>query len=340
MRKDTVDYFALPDGVDMDRTLIGKLCVIGCCNIYKTGYVTDTVEPDLRAYLGGYLTILNAFCTSSAFEASGAAATYLDYDVQLIRQEITPEQLNYIFERAWPDFSLRTNLQHSFQESEKFCMVIGLSMLLFLIKRLNANSVEKWFDNRWRAIGSQLSSNLEPKTVRKPQYAAVNALNTYINTCIPGRNKLFFILKSLAHQQNGTYRQVFAALIKNMWWAEMTHIGMIDEHIMRKNPDILAMTEFQSEERTVLTAAYELLYTFEEADRPFIRFYLDHQECYVLQSKNYNELYAVARAIAALDNPNISNINVRNDESYKELKERVRIYMAQKRSMGPPNAAG
>lgn len=119
----------------------------------------------------------------------------------------------------------------------------------------------------------------------------------------------------------------------------MTHIGMIDEHIMRKNPDILAMTEFQSEERTVLTAAYELLYTFEEADRPFIRFYLDHQECYVLQSKNYNELYAVARAIAALDNPNISNINVRNDESYKELKERVRIYMAQKRSVGPLNAA-
>lgn len=286
MQKEQVTYFVLPEGTDMNMELIAKLSVLGYSPIYRSGYVTDSLNPDLKIYLGGYLTILNAYCTKAAFEASGVGAAYYANDVQLIRQELSIEQLDQAFRLVWSDFCLRTNLGINFEAVARFCAVIALSFLLFLIKRLNANSVEKWFNNRWRAIGGQLSPNVSTTSVVKPQFESMNALNSYINTCTPARNKLFFVLKSLAHQQNGVYRPIFAALIKNMWWAEMTHIGMIDKHVMRKNPDIFAMTEFQMEEKSVLTAAYELLYTFPEADRPFIRFYLDHNECYILQSKN------------------------------------------------------
>ena len=124
-----------------------------------------------------------------------------------------------------------------------------------------------------------------------------------------------------------------------MWWTEATHLGMIDEYIVHKTPDVLAFIEFTGPERSQLSKAYMLMNTLSPEDRPFIKLLKSSEETLVLHSKHSRHMIAAARAIASLETNSTTRITVTNSQEYAAFSDKVVEYITKKREMGPLNAA-
>ncbi|QWT43281.1 putative nucleocapsid protein [Anisopteromalus calandrae negative-strand RNA virus 1] len=338
--KEVIRYYCLANNVIMTEDLIARLSIIGTIPLYMESGDEDEVQQDQQSrYFGAMLSVLTAYCSSNAIQASSLIEHLRGSGFLLAKEVLTADQLREQSDDLWEVYKELAGMDNTIEYHCRELIVIGLSSLLLIAKRLSEASVTQWFDRRWRALASLIRCPTHLSGISKPEVSACNGLNNFMASLHKCRKSVFTIIRALAAIDENRYKAAFDSIVRNMWWAEATHLGMIDEHICRYNPEILAFPEFMGPEKLNLSVAYQILMKLNEEDRPFIRLLLPPEECVPLQSRHFTTLYAAARAIATIDNPTIANLQTANSDSLKSLGEKVANYVRAKRDIGPLGAA-
>lgn len=293
-------YYYLRQTIVLNETMLAKLCVIGSTFLYQD---EQEMELDVQPkYFGGLLTVLNAYCSIRSVEVSGLGEALRQNGFRLKGIELDEEGLEHMFIEYWDIFAEYANMRGRLDDNIRECIVVGLSTLILIAKRLDQNFVKPWFKKRWRELASLLKC---PYTtlmhVNHPDIQACNGLNKFMLSLHACRRVVFLIIRKLGETDACPYKAAFDYIIRNMWWGEATHLRMIDTHICQNNPDVLRSTEFTRTEKLNLATAYALLMGLPEEDRPFATILLKPDDCIPLQNKHFRRFYAKARAIAGLD---------------------------------------
>ena len=211
-----VKLISVSDVVTMTEKTISQLCGLGLMRYYTTDYM-HSQSPDLIYFLEAYLTILAAFCTIAGIDEHSCPLAVKNYGCELFLNWKTPAEIIERFNTAWPELAGMINVKVEDKEDhQKTLVTLGLSTLLFLTKKLNANSCDPWFNNRWRAIGALLKAIFDYEAIAKPPYANCKGMSTMFSPMHKPRNTVFEVLRSLAGQVDNKYRAVFESLVRNM----------------------------------------------------------------------------------------------------------------------------
>lgn len=195
-------------------------------------------------------------------------------------------------------------------------------------------SYTTWNTNRKKASAGQLGWTGVGEGLGIPELNTYVCFYRFMTAHLPGRRSIFLLLRELASAPVGPYIDVFKTIINNMYYTEMTHIGMIEEHLLRNNPDILALPEFGNGEKSILADAITIMAGYPAEDQPFLRILADKKEIEGLNVRHYTLMYAAARAIASMYKRNITNIQAGDSQPIIEFQNKVKEAMLRKFRMG------
>ncbi|QWT43286.1 putative nucleocapsid protein [Anisopteromalus calandrae negative-strand RNA virus 2] len=333
-----VTYYALPDNVICTDKQVADMCIVALSSLYLDPDIVDLNDPDLDNTLVCPLTILAVFARSNDLSANGIIRAGNEYGMRIVREEITEEALVQMADEAWPALADAMQLAER-HESTSSLIVVALSTLLLIAKRLIAASIMPWFRARWSSIAGVLARKITPTGINTPNLVVCNSLNNAVASRHQLRAGIFRTMRALGAMQAGKYRNVFAMLVKQMQYTEMNHIYLIINHVYVNNPDILAFTEFVGPEQSAMALAFKVLGEKPAEDRPYIKLLYDEPQLEALHAKNFRLYTVAARAIAQMTDPSMGNFVVKENPQLQAFAAKVTAHMVAKSQVSALNAA-
>ncbi|KAJ8680571.1 hypothetical protein QAD02_016358 [Eretmocerus hayati] len=317
---------------------LGRMAIIFCFTIYSSQWTQRNVKQPLHRLAGVVTGILCLFGKYQDILGGQLPTAYEEHQYRIYPQPMNGRDIVAESEKRWPKVRDAMGLPDDIAIGEMACLGLCITYILYLVKHVNSMSFRPYETKRLTATFAQLAITLDAKTVKVPSIDVLNGLSMFMSAHHKVRNITIRILRDLAYCPTTRFAPIPRAILRNMWWTELTHLQFIDEYIVQGNMDILALPEVAGEERAALQDAYTYLLSLEEHERPLAEIMYDDVDTAVLQQKNYQMLYAAARAIASIGNPNINNIQVRDNAVLTQFKQKIVWYINTKRSVGVASA--
>lgn len=197
------------------------------------GYTQIPTRITSQPLIQSYLQILCSYMNSGSISSTGLAKAALDEGYELRLQLITSTEARRLGHTA---FNLIKEYIDPGNRGFNMCLdtiqICGFVMMLTLHKSLNESNLKDWFSKRCYAFCGTMGIPQCGQTLIPANLVAFVDTHSFFSCKLILRRCVFNIIRTMSTMEETLYARVFSLIVRQMEWADMSHIHLILYHLL------------------------------------------------------------------------------------------------------------